>query len=493
MMRSRQIAGILVLGADRVAPSACRRSLRAPSTVVIPKSPWEATTTCSRRTSRTNRRSRSTRLVPGWSQRGERQHRHGGVQLDLIPTARSRSMSVGRASTSRSTPATRGLSRRTQGFSPLATASASSATPTPCVAHQGTHRDAAPLRRERDGLRWRPSARLRPDAWEDGTFSWSNGSRLYYTNLTSASSVSDGTVPRVRGDHRLPMDVPRERRHRRRGRDARGERGQLGRSGDREQAEPTVFSDKEQMWADQNEDSPVLRQRLHLLGRLPQPEPGQRRADLPFVATSSDGGDSWTQKQVTRLRTISSTRSKASGGRVARFDRQRGRRLRDGAAVRGRYPGRRQAHLDQVVQRREELDSATGAVRRRRCVLRGPVRWHELRCVMDGVAVLVTICRHRRASTSRPPRGAPTSFTKRGRTDGPEALVRRSTTRRSSGSRIPRTMAARDAIRRPITAGDRPYYAAVAVSSDGTDSLLNTTRSRTPTGPTRRTHEVSPA
>ena len=29
----------------------------------------------------------------------------------------------------------------------------------------GTHRDAAPLRRERDGLRWRPSARLRPDAW----------------------------------------------------------------------------------------------------------------------------------------------------------------------------------------------------------------------------------------------------------------------------------------------------------------------------------------
>ena len=86
-----------------------------------------------------------------------------------------------------------------------------------------------------------------------------NGSRLYYANLASSSTVSE--VPPIKGFEAIAvsrMDVPASV-------DTVSEASALvadeGSWADPvivSRQNPTTFSDKEQIWADQNEDSPFF-------------------------------------------------------------------------------------------------------------------------------------------------------------------------------------------------------------------------------------------
>lgn len=131
----------------------------------------------------------------------------------------------------------------------------------------------------------------RPDA--SGHFSWANGSRLYYANLTSnfsslrseeafpgaeavAVSRTDNVAAAAAGDKTAwmpPVIVTRQN--------------------------TTIFSDKEQIWADNASSSPffghvyVCNTSFRSLSR------GHASPVPLLVNTSADGGTTWRQRQIT--------------------------------------------------------------------------------------------------------------------------------------------------------------------------------------------------
>jgi len=131
-------------------------------------------------------------------------------------------------------------------------------------------------------------------------FSWDNGSRLYYVNLASPSTVSE-TAP-FKGFEAIAvsrMDVPASV-------DSTEEAGALVADAG-SWADPvvvskqssTTFSDKEQIWADQNSDSPFFGNAYVCWAGFRSLSGGNAAPQPLFVATSRDGGDTWTSKQVT--------------------------------------------------------------------------------------------------------------------------------------------------------------------------------------------------
>jgi hypothetical protein len=131
----------------------------------------------------------------------------------------------------------------------------------------------------------------RPDP--DGSFSWLNGSRLYYSNLTSNFSASkrDETIKGFEG-----VAV------------SRTDDVQAAATGDASawmdpviasKQSPTTFSDKSQIWADNAASSPFFGHVYVCLASFRSLSRGFAAPQPLIVATSSDGGDTWTQKQVT--------------------------------------------------------------------------------------------------------------------------------------------------------------------------------------------------
>ena len=140
-----------------------------------------------------------------------------------------------------------------------------------------------------------PAVAFGPVPDDEGTFSWDNGSRLYYANLTSnlpgsqafkgfeAIAVSridgpaaTGLTPAVVANQEnwMPPVIASKQNS-------------------------ALFSDKEQVWADNAESSPFFGNAYVCYagfggangnGFTPQPL---------YVLTSTNGGDSWTQKKVT--------------------------------------------------------------------------------------------------------------------------------------------------------------------------------------------------
>jgi len=127
-----------------------------------------------------------------------------------------------------------------------------------------------------------------PDA--SGHFSWSNGSRLYYANLTSnlpgtqtfkgfeaaAVSRTDDVAAAAAGDATAwmaPVIVTKQ--------------------------SSTTFSDKEQVWADNAASSPFFGNAYLCLASFRSLSGGLASPQPLLVATSTDGGATWTQKQVT--------------------------------------------------------------------------------------------------------------------------------------------------------------------------------------------------
>lgn len=127
----------------------------------------------------------------------------------------------------------------------------------------------------------------------NGHFDWDNGSRLYYANLTSttgdlpaqetfkgfeaiAVSRTDDVVAAAASDANAWMEPVIVT-----------------------QQSSTTFSDKEQIWADNAASSPFFGNVYVCVATFRSLSRGRASPQPLIVATSSDGGNTWTQKQVT--------------------------------------------------------------------------------------------------------------------------------------------------------------------------------------------------
>ncbi len=126
--------------------------------------------------------------------------------------------------------------------------------------------------------------------YKNGHFSWENGSRLYYANLTAnfpgtqtfmgfeaiAVSRTDDVQAAAANDANAwlnPVIVTKQ--------------------------SATTFSDKEQIWADNAASSPFFGNAYICLASFRSLSHGLAAPQPLLVATSTDGGATWTQKQVT--------------------------------------------------------------------------------------------------------------------------------------------------------------------------------------------------
>lgn len=131
----------------------------------------------------------------------------------------------------------------------------------------------------------------KPDA--SGHFSWANGSRLYYVNLTSnfANNKRDETF---KGYEAIAV--------------SRTDNVQAAAAGDANawfdpvivsKQSSTTFSDKEQLWADNAASSPFFGNVYICWASFLSNSHGNALPQPLIVGTSTDGGATWTQKQVT--------------------------------------------------------------------------------------------------------------------------------------------------------------------------------------------------
>jgi hypothetical protein len=158
-----------------------------------------------------------------------------------------------------------------------------------CVAHPGPigtlpRYDEAGLVSDGD-----PALAFGPVPDADGDFSWANGSRLYFGNLTSNLSVSETlsfkgfeaiAVSRIDGDPALTPAIVADQDN------------WMAPVIASSQSSAT-FADKVQVWADNAESSPFFGNAYVCYARF------QGAGAAPMtVATSTDGGDTWVNKKV---------------------------------------------------------------------------------------------------------------------------------------------------------------------------------------------------
>lgn len=138
-----------------------------------------------------------------------------------------------------------------------------------------------------------PALAFGPKPDRAGHFSWDNGSRLYYVNLTAAfpgqqpfKGFEALAVSRIDGVPALTPSIV----------------------ADQSNWKPpviitkqsaTTFSDKEQVWADNASSSPYFGNVYVCLASFRSNSHGNGSPQPLLVATSRDGGETWTEKQVT--------------------------------------------------------------------------------------------------------------------------------------------------------------------------------------------------
>jgi hypothetical protein len=128
-----------------------------------------------------------------------------------------------------------------------------------------------------------PALAFGPKPSANGSFSWANGSRLYYANLTSNfpgkstfngfEAIGVSRTDNVGATWMAPVLVSHQ--------------------------SSTTFSDKEQVWADNASSSPFFGNVYICWASFRGQEKSPNAAPAPMlVATSSDGGTTWTQQLV---------------------------------------------------------------------------------------------------------------------------------------------------------------------------------------------------
>ncbi|HET6790860.1 MAG TPA: sialidase family protein [Actinomycetota bacterium] len=346
-------------------------------------------------------------------------------------------------------------------------------TDPPCVAHPGPigtlpHYDDAGMVSDGD-----PAVVFGPRPGADGEFSWANGSRLYYANLAAASTVHE--VAPFRGFEAIAvsrMDVPASV-------DTVPEASALVANEDSwappvvvSKQSATTFSDKEQIWADQNEDSPFFGNAYVCWASFRSLSGGNALPTPLVVGVSSDGGDTWRTKQVTDATNNPFNPKKGFG--------------RSGCTIRTDSDG-------VVYLMANQFAVGTPGVGKHILIksFNGGKNWTRpqvlfnavdscfavqfdgagFRCVMDGIAGARDDLS---ASPSLDIASESTDYMydtwADGRTGSAGPPVNNQTQLRIAWSTNHGASWTQQVI--PVAAGDRPYYSAVAVSPDGTDLYL---------------------
>ena len=138
-----------------------------------------------------------------------------------------------------------------------------------------------------------PAVAFGPKQGANGSFSWANGSRLYYANLTSNLSALRSDAE-FKGFEAIAV--------------SRTDNVQAAAANDKSAWMPpviiskqssTTFSDKEQIWADNASSSPFFGNVYVCWAAFRGQEKSPNAAPAPLqVAVSRDGGNTWSQQQL---------------------------------------------------------------------------------------------------------------------------------------------------------------------------------------------------
>lgn len=138
-----------------------------------------------------------------------------------------------------------------------------------------------------------PALAFGPVPDSKGHFSWANGSRLYYANLTSnlGATKRDETFKGFEGIAVSRTDNVQAA--------AAGDKNAWKKPVVISKQSSTTFSDKEQIWADNAASSPFFGNVYVCWASFRGQELGNAAPAPLIVAVSSNGGETWTQHQVT--------------------------------------------------------------------------------------------------------------------------------------------------------------------------------------------------
>ena len=322
-----------------------------------------------------------------------------------------------------------------------------------------------------------PGLAFGPVPAEDGTFSWDNGSRLYYTNLAAELVASEIDV--FRGPEAIAvsrLDFPSTLTPASAQAIVADQDNWLAPEIVSKQS-ATTFSDKVQVWADNAESSPFFGNAYSCWAAFRSNSSGNALPTPLVVGISTDGGDTWRTKQVTDATNNPFNQKKGFGrsGCTVRTDSDGvvyvfANQFAVGTPGEGKHVMVRSFDGGHRWTRPVELFTAVDA-----CFA---VQFDGagFRCVMDGMAGA-------RDDLSSSPsvdiaNGTPTGpgpdtiydtwVDGRTGTAGPpvnnQTQLRLAFSTDGGGSWTQNVV--------PIAAGDRPVYAAIAVSPDGEDLYL---------------------
>jgi hypothetical protein len=148
----------------------------------------------------------------------------------------------------------------------------------------------------------------------NGEFSWSNGSRLYYANLTG--SIADG-FPQIEPFHGF-LGVGVSRLDNPTSSSVLDKNSWMPPVIASSRTSATSFEDKEQIWADNAESSPFFGNVYVCVDDFRSLSRGQALAQTVEVDVSRDGGETWKVKQISTATT--NTAKGFHGGCTVRTD-----------------------------------------------------------------------------------------------------------------------------------------------------------------------------